>query len=1288
MVENVAGYIGQYGNSTNNSVTVNGAGSEWKVSSWLRVGVAGSGNFLSITNGGRVQSASGGIGFESSSFENTVEVSGTDSIWNTTDSINVGARGRGNVLNITEGGRARSTFGNIGRFASASGNRVLIDGAGSLWECSTNLYVGGNQDGGTGGSGNSLAISNGGRVASSHGYIGLVNNASNNIVTVSGTGSVWTNSAQLRIGLWGAGNVLSIHSGGHVDCTFGSIGGWSDSVSNKVLVSDSGSVWNIDTALNVATHGNHSSLIITNGGKVLSNAGYIGVGVSSSNNTAIICDAGSTWSQGTGGFRVSRDGCGNSLIITNGGSVLNGAWASIGHLSPSSNNHAIVTGSGSVWSTGTSLEVGNNGSGNTLLISDGGRVENGTFGRVGDELNSSNNSVIVTGSNSTWEATGAIVVGRLGIGNLLTIKDGAHVHNDFGTIGGLTNSTHNSATVSGKGSVWINTRWLTVANDGSHSSLIITNGGWVQNSNGNIGSDRGSSNSTVFVSDVGSKWDCFKTLNVGGSASGGAGGTGNSITVSNGAIISTPLLNIFPSNTFNLQQGGRLETGAVNGDLDVHGTFAPGNSMTNATMSGDLLLGTGGTLEMEIGGFAQDTDYDHLSITGLTVLAGTLDVVFTNGFAPAFGTFDLFDYVDGLSGTFDTIKLPPLSFGQKWNTSQLYTAGEIRIDYVTADSDGDGIEDGWEGQYFGGDISPTNNADSDPFNNYQEFIAGTIPTNGASHFAVNCTTSTNSEFIIDWVSVSGRVYNVYWTTNLTDSFQPLETGIGFPRNSCTDTVHNAEDHCFYRVNVQLVDSHPLSQIHYVDINNTTPAPPYSSWQTAATNIQDAVDVAIDDNTVLVADGLYFLTSEITVTNAIAVQSVNGPDVTIIDGGGSNRCFNLYSNICAVSGFTVTHGYHDELSYSGGGGIFCNFSRLPIISDCIIVGNRASKGGGLAGGTAINCTIISNTAPRGGGVVGSRLENCLISGNSSEQMAGGIYVGTARNCVVSNNVAGSDGGGMYQGLATNCLIVGNTAGNDGGGAHYSTLINCTVSDNLATNNGGGMSAGTGLDYGVAINSIIYYNTALNSGNDWDGNGSMVYCCSTADWAHVAAGCITNEPGYINRDMGNYRLATKAPCISAGWNDFAPALPDLDGQPRIVDFVVDMGAYESQIILDSDGDQMSDGYEMIYFGNKTNSIAGDNPDFDPHNNLEEFIAGTDPTAGAAYFCFTNAIPDATGFIVEWAPSISNRLYNIQWSTNLTTGYHPLETGINYPQNSCTDTVHSTEDQCFYTVDVQLK
>jgi hypothetical protein len=161
---------------------------------------------------------------------------------------------------------------------------------------------------------------------------------------------------------------------------------------------------------------------------------------------------------------------------------------------------------------------------------------------------------------------------------------------------------------------------------------------------------------------------------------------------------------------------------------------------------------------------------------------------------------------------------------------------------------------------------------------------------------------------------------------------------------------------------------------------------------------------------------------------------------------------------------------------------------------------------------------------------------------------------------------------------------------------------------------------------------------------------------------------------------------------------PSNRDFNGIPRPLDgdangsAIVDMGCYEYfNPVADSDGDTMPDSFEIDHGLDPTKSSdATGNLDHDACNNLDEFIAGTDPTNSASVFKAGNSVAEVDGtncFVVEWF-SISDRLYSVQWSTNLAEGFQVLETGIEHPQHSYTDTVHGAESDGYYKVDVELK
>ncbi len=326
---------------------------------------------------------------------------------------------------------------------------------------------------------------------------------------------------------------------------------------------------------------------------------------------------------------------------------------------------------------------------------------------------------------------------------------------------------------------------------------------------------------------------------------------------------------------------------------------------------------------------------------------------------------------------------------------------------------------------------------------------------------------------------------------------------------------------------------------YVSLESPNPTPPYTNWTTAARVIQDAVDAARNGDTVLVTNGIYKVgerdtsilntnteppqsesvgLSRVVVTNSIRLESVNGPSLTTIEGhklldeygGVTNgvRCV-LLANNSILSGFTLTKG--STVPMGTGGGVHCE-SAGTLVTNCVIVGNSAWRGGGASGGTLFNCTLTANLAEgfetSGGGANQSTLYNCTLTGNSAlNGRGGGADMSILYNCIVAENSAGSGGGVSYSSLF-NCVITGNSASWGGGGALWcKTLYNC----------------------------IVYYNTATtwpNYGQD-EWSGPISYSC-TSPLPTNGVGNITGPPLFMDMAAGDFRLWEGSPCIDAGAN----------------------------------------------------------------------------------------------------------------------------------------------------------
>jgi hypothetical protein len=395
--------------------------------------------------------------------------------------------------------------------------------------------------------------------------------------------------------------------------------------------------------------------------------------------------------------------------------------------------------------------------------------------------------------------------------------------------------------------------------------------------------------------------------------------------------------------------------------------------------------------------------------------------------------------------------------------------------------------------------------------------------------------------------------------------------------------------------------HVEEGLHYVAASGGNPVPPYTSWATAATNIQDAVDMAGAGGTVFVTNGTYVaggrttpslgdgVTNRVTVDKPLTVCSVNGSGVTVIQGqlpgatNGNIRCAYL-TNGATLMGFTLTNGVADYPG--GGGGVYCE-SSSAVLSNCVLTGNWAgpdSAGGGASGGTLNNCNLTGNSAYAGvgGGAVDSTLNNCTLTGNSAHYShGGGAWDCTLNNCTLTGNSAPyGEGGGACRGTLNNCTLTGNSA-EGGGGASSCTLNNCTLIGNVANVGGGACggdygpcilnnctltsnsaSDGGGGAYGGTLNNcIVCFNTPDNYVDDYWGNGARNYCCTTP-MPTSGVGNITSDPKFVNYAGGNLRLQTNSPCINAGDNAYVVGSTDLDGNPRIVGGAVDIGAYEYQ------------------------------------------------------------------------------------------------------------------------------
>ena len=735
-------YIGF--SSSNNNVLITGNGSVWTESGVLSIGsfAFGTNNRLVISNGGTVTTAGGIIGVGGYTFQatltgnaaNSVRVTGTNSRWTSTGQLVVGQNSDGNSLTISDGGSVvcgtnlfinqyyQNTNGDYagslvlvqsgllsvtnGQIKFGAGKGILqVDGgtvevkellattpitpAGQILPAERRgSYV--LLNGGTIISGSTTISNETGKSDNRTFYIGGNTGSGATFMAKGGTHTFWAN---LAVGDAGSSNSLVITNGAEVflrprpDSNHGPSGGTnlvigvaagasknSVSISSGRLVITNGTLeigragsgalnvtgGTVEVKTLLATNG-ANSVINFNGGTIISESSTI----SNVANFVVGDTGGSATFIAKGGAHsfasnmvVGNSGSGNSLVISNGGSVANNV-GSIGFAANSSNNSALVTGTNSLWTNSGVFRVGESGSGNSLVISNGGKVAN-TEGSIGYNGVSSNNSALVTGANSVWTNSGYFYAGAYGSSNRLVVSNGGTVAALISQIGTFGSSLNNSVLVTGTNSLFNNALYLFIGGLGnSGNSMVISNGGLVTvGIHSYIGGDVPADNNSVLVTGAGSRWSNAFGLYVGNA------GLSNSLTVANGGTASAGSgITIAASNgsvaTLNIGRFGTNDTaGTITAPTIAFGAgtgvvnFNQSNSTTlSADISGNGTvnqLGTGTTTLSGVNTYTGGTAVSAGSLVGTTT---SLQGAITNNAAVTFDQSTAGTYSGAMSGS-------------------------------------------------------------------------------------------------------------------------------------------------------------------------------------------------------------------------------------------------------------------------------------------------------------------------------------------------------------------------------------------------------------------------------------------------------------------------------------------------------------------------------------------------------------------------------------------------------------------------------------------------------------
>ena len=329
-------------------------------------------------------------------------------------------------------------------------------------------------------------------------------------------------------------------------------------------------------------------------------------------------------------------------------------------------------------------------------------------------------------------------------------------------------------------------------------------------------------------------------------------------------------------------------------------------------------------------------------------------------------------------------------------------------------------------------------------------------------------------------------------------------------------------------------------------------------------IRKATSVAYDGDTIRVAPGVYgeaegtqlvnskaVVPIRVVVPGNITLESLEGAEKTFIVGKGPDTP-------------------DDDYGLTGTGSVKCVYAKAgSVIRGFTITGGHTCK---IA--TGVDADLSYSAIQGVSSTSGTVIEDCIISNNFGNTYTI-VYV-TLRNSKILNNATYSYGSAGYYCKYEGCLFDGNRGERQIYQAD-APIVNCTI----GTKNYKDMtstSATTVFGYSVSGSGMKLVNTLWAAGKQWVSTTSgksfqtvATNCVIQSGVVGVAGGipfancmnCYTNyTTANITKSVidANYRLRENSPAIDAGTNDLVNLARDLDGNPRISNGTVDIGAYE--------------------------------------------------------------------------------------------------------------------------------